>query len=84
MEPKVRGGHLSNYETFDDGTQQLPHFIERYNKNRLHSALGYLTLKNSRWRFNKLKPPIALPSNLAENSPVGGAQSNPQLQILVS
>ena len=36
--------HLANYETLDDVTQRLPHFIEEvYNEKRVHSGIEYLT-----------------------------------------
>jgi hypothetical protein len=41
--------HLSNYETYDDVIERLPHFIEEVdNKNRLHSTLGYYRRRNTR------------------------------------
>ena len=36
--------YLSNYDTFEEAQARLPHFIDQvYNRERRHSALGYLS-----------------------------------------
>ena len=48
--------HLSNYETYGDVIERLPHFIEEmYNKKRLHSALGYLPPEEYEMTVQKTK-----------------------------
>lgn len=49
--------YLSEYETYEDVVNRLPHFIEEsYNRKRIHSSIGYLTPEEFEVRFMKPKP----------------------------
>jgi transposase InsO family protein len=52
--------YLSEYETYEDVVNRLPHFIEEiYNRKRIHSSIGYLTPEEFEVRFMKQKPEVS-------------------------
>lgn len=52
--------YLSEYETYEDVVNRLPHFLEEvYNRKRIHSSIGYLTPEEFEVRFMKQKPEAA-------------------------
>ena len=54
--------YLSEYETYEDVVNRLPHFIEEiYNRKRIHSSIGYLTPEEFEWQIRKQKQETGQP-----------------------
>ena len=54
--------YLSEYETYEDVVNRLPHFIEEiYNRKRIHSSIGYLTPEEFEWQIRKRKQETGQP-----------------------
>lgn len=54
--------YLSEYETYEDVVNRLPHFIEEiYNRKRIHSSIGYLTPEEFEWEIMKQKQETGQP-----------------------
>jgi putative transposase len=54
--------YLSEYETYEDVVNRLPHFIEEiYNRKRIHSSIGYLTPEEFEWQIMKQKQETGQP-----------------------
>jgi putative transposase len=48
--------YLVGYETYEDVVRRIPEFLEQtYNKERIHSAIGYLTPEEFEWEIKKKK-----------------------------
>jgi putative transposase len=53
---KVEGVYPMDFEIFEDVTEQLPRFIEKYNHRRLHSALGHRS--PAQFEEENARPPV--------------------------
>ncbi len=56
---KAEEVYARNYQDIEDVMRPLPHFIEQiYNKERLHSSLGYLSPVEFECKILELKPAL--------------------------